>query len=381
MDFLRKLTGTHDDRSTPKIDAGVIASSADALNLRANLYDLARSLSSLATQVTDLTARVDALGAQPVDAATHAAGLESRVVFLESALNNAEARAGEACERAARAEAQIASAAETLAQIQTLDPIVARLAEIERQLPAVREECRQILTEQEALSDAATRLRASTADVTDQAATLQQVSSDARESAERAARTVADVEHRLESLSRFDAVSRDTGAQLQTLNALAERVTSKVKALEQQHDTIEHALDESRKVSEMVWNLDAQIGKLQEGTRLADRVEWSLAQLGGLQNESATQMAEAVRARAEFTERFEQQRREATESRPGRGRPRGLSRAQQEGTGHARRASGDGPRGNGAPSPRQRDAGRPGTSAGRSVRVGARAGPGARPAS
>ncbi len=234
------------------------------------------------------------------------------MAFLESALNNAEARAGEAHERAARAEALVSSAAETLAQIQTLDPTVARLAEMERQLPAVREECRQILAQQEALSDEADRLRASTADVTDQAATLQQVSSDARESAERAARTVADVEHRLDSLSRFDAVSRDTGAQLQTLNALAERVTSKVKALEQQHDTIEHALAESRKVNEMVWNLDAQIGKLQEGTRLADRVEWSLAQLGGLQNESATQMAEAVRARAEFTERFDRQRREAT---------------------------------------------------------------------
>ena len=317
MDFLRKLTGTHDDRSAPKIDGSVIASSADALNLRANLYDLSRSLSAVAAQVEDLTARVEALGggaatgAQPP--AADGGGLEARVSSLETALLNAETRASQAHERAARAEDAVSHAAETLAQIQALDHMAGQLTDIERQLPAVREECRQILVQQSVLADAAEHLRESAAGAMSQALTVHQDSTEARDRAESAARTLAEVQQRIDALDRFDGISRDAAGQLQGLNALAERVTSKVKALEQQHDTIEHALAESRKVGEMVWNLDAQITKLQEGTRLADRVEWSLTQLSGLQHEATTQLAEAVRGRAEFTERFDRHRREATE--------------------------------------------------------------------
>ena len=61
------------------------------------------------------------------------------------------------------------------------------------------------------------------------------------------------------------------------MNALAEHVTSKFKALEHQHQTIEHALVESRKVAEMVWNMDAQIVKLNEGSAMTARVEETVA--------------------------------------------------------------------------------------------------------
>ena len=64
MDFLRKLTGTHEERSTPKIDANFITSGTDALNLRAHIYDLARSVTALGTQMSDLTERVDGLGGE-----------------------------------------------------------------------------------------------------------------------------------------------------------------------------------------------------------------------------------------------------------------------------------------------------------------------------
>jgi hypothetical protein len=53
------------------------------------------------------------------------------------------------------------------------------------------------------------------------------------------------------------------------LNALAERVNAKLKALENQQQTIDRALLDSRRVSEMVWEMDAQIARLREGSTVA----------------------------------------------------------------------------------------------------------------
>ena len=91
------------------------------------------------------------------------------------------------------------------------------------------------------------------------------------------------------SSSRFrtlHALSQDTDAQLRSLNALAEHVSAKVKALESQQSVVEHALVESRRVHEMVWEMEVQLNKLNEGSKRATRVEETLAKLERIQAET-----------------------------------------------------------------------------------------------
>ena len=87
-----------------------------------------------------------------------------------------------------------------------------------------------------------------------------------------AAERLASVQRTLEGVSQFEAMTFDATEQLQTLNALAEHVTIKVKALEHQQQTIERALVDSRRVGEMVWEMNVQIAKLSEGSTLAASV-------------------------------------------------------------------------------------------------------------
>ena len=68
-----------------------------------------------------------------------------------------------------------------------------------------------------------------------------------RENAEQTTRTVRDVEEQLGPLTQLHELSKTTDERLSNLNALAEHVLSKVKSLESQKQTVEHAVVESNR--------------------------------------------------------------------------------------------------------------------------------------
>jgi chromosome segregation ATPase len=74
-----------------------------------------------------------------------------------------------------------------------------------------------------------------------------------------AADAVKDVESRLAAFAELQELSKTTEKRLTSLNALAEHVSHKAKALETQRHTVEHAVVEATRLNEMVWNMDAQI--------------------------------------------------------------------------------------------------------------------------
>ena len=79
-------------------------------------------------------------------------------------------------------------------------------------------------------------------------------------------------------------------------------MAAKVKALESQQSVVEHALVESRRVHEMVWDMEVQIKKLDEGTKRAASVEQTLATLERMHAETSTQLDEATRACEAFSQ-------------------------------------------------------------------------------
>jgi chromosome segregation ATPase len=91
-------------------------------------------------------------------------------------------------------------------------------------------------------------------------------------------RTVQDLESKIASLGTLHELAATTDERLKSLNALAEHVTVKTKALDTQRETIDHAAAEASRLNEMVWAMEAQIGKLEEGNRQVTRAKDVLRQ-------------------------------------------------------------------------------------------------------
>src|SRR5262249_6854321 len=92
-----------------------------------------------------------------------------------------------------------------------------------------------------------------------------------------------------------------TDEQLKSLNALAEYVSVKTKALETQKVTIEHAASEANRLNEMVWAMEVQIEKLEEGNRQVVHAEEILRQTEKLSGEVQGQLEAATERRDQFT--------------------------------------------------------------------------------
>src|SRR5262249_516317 len=80
---------------------------------------------------------------------------------------------------------------------------------------------------------------------------------------------------------------------------------------EDQQSVVERALVESRRVHEMVWEMEAQIGKLNEGGKRTARVEEMLARIDRTVAETAARQEEATRARESFCYEVNPQHQEA----------------------------------------------------------------------
>ena len=115
------------------------------------------------------------------------------------------------------------------------------------------------------------------------------------------ARTVGDIEAKIASLGTLHALATTTEERLTSLNALAEHVTVKTKALDTQRITLDHAASEASRLNEMVWAMEAQIGKLEEGNRQVTRAEEVLRQAEELAEEAQDGLDAATVRRDQFT--------------------------------------------------------------------------------
>src|SRR6185295_2078007 len=76
-------------------------------------------------------------------------------------------------------------------------------------------------------------------------------------------------------------------------------VSRKAKALESQQQAVEHAVVQTNRVNEMVWSMDVQIGKLNEGLKQAAKAEEQIGRIEKLAAEASAQLDAATTARQE----------------------------------------------------------------------------------
>ena len=117
-------------------------------------------------------------------------------------------------------------------------------------------------------------------------------------------KSVKEIEKKLGPLVQLQELSKNTEERLASLNALAEHVSQKAKALEAQKHAVERAVVEANRLNEMVWSMDVQIAKLNEGSKHVARAEDTVARMEKLAQETTAQLSAATTAREEFGREF-----------------------------------------------------------------------------
>ena len=162
---------------------------------------------------------------------------------------------------------------ETRASVEALARERAVLEDLREQIAQSKAETRQAIEEAGGLRGAVEQVRGTAGQLGQDYVKLRDTTRSAREDASAVTGAVKDIESRLGPLMQLQNQSKTTEDKLTALNALAEHVTQKAKALESQKHTIDRATVEANRLNEMVWAMDVQIGKLNEGLKKAARGE------------------------------------------------------------------------------------------------------------
>ena len=160
------------------------------------------------------------------------------------------------------------------------------------------------------------RLRGLTGQLRQDHARLKDSLRETREQAAATTEAVRDVDKKLGPLAELHELSENTEIRLATLNSLSEHVLQKVKVLEKQKHTVEHAVVESNRLNDLVWNMDVQVAKLKDGAQQAGQVEETVNRIEVLTNDTVARLDEATKSKEAFTrelDKLEQGRSELTD--------------------------------------------------------------------
>src|SRR5262245_9304379 len=296
--------------ATAKEERSAISAMLTALTTRtAKLAPLSKSLEQVTEKATSVTTRLDEI-------AKRLGALDDRTKALEDvdkriqALNEAARQAEQTTLKALGPDGELAKhrealqhlssqALQTQAVLDTLKMERASLEELRGQLRESESEIKHSSTHAATLKAELDQVRSLAGALQQDYAKVRETSREAREDTSAALTTAKEVEAKLVPLTRLHELSQSTEERLTTLNALAEHVSRKAKALETQQQTVEHAVVQANRVNEMVWAMDVQIGKLNEGMKQAAKAEDTISRIEKLAQETNAQIDNAAKLRQE----------------------------------------------------------------------------------
>ncbi len=275
----------------------------------ASLTPIAKSFEQITQMMTGTTTKLEEIGER-------LAGLDGRTRELEQLggriqnLQDAAKQAEQSLREATKPDGEVRKHREAIeqlsAQARGTHASLAVLKEEHAAFEALRGELRSTQTAIEqsvehagALDKELEQLRSVAGGLTDEWVRLDDTSQRVRRETAAAVAAIGDVEKKLGPLAKLQSLGQNTEERLVVLNALAERVSLKAKAIESQQLTVEHALVQSNRVQEMVWSMDQQIAKLSEGMRHAASAEETLLRLEKLSTDTAQRLEGAARLQAE----------------------------------------------------------------------------------
>jgi chromosome segregation ATPase len=275
----------------------------------ASLTPIAKSLEHITQMMTGATMKLDEIGER-------LAGLDGRTRELEQLgghiqdLQDAAKQAEQSFREATRPDGELQKHREAIEQLSSeargthaslavLKDEHAALEELRVELRSAQTEIKQSVEHTGALDKELEELRGVADGLTEEWVRVGETSRTAREETSAAVAAIREVEKKLGPLAQIQALGQNTDERLVALNALAERVSLKAKAIESQQPTVEHALVQSNRVQEMVWSMEQQIAKLSEGMRHAAAAEETLMRLENLSTDTMQRLESAARLHAE----------------------------------------------------------------------------------
>ncbi len=147
-------------------------------------------------------------------------------------------------------------------------------------------------------------VRSTGVQLTSEFARIRDTSREAKDASTTAMENVKEIEKKLGPLVQLQELSKNTEERLASLNALAEHVAQKAKALEAQKHAVERAVVEANRLNEMVWSMDVQVAKLNEGSKNVARAEDTVARMEKLAQETTAELSAATTAREEWSREF-----------------------------------------------------------------------------
>ena len=290
-------------------------------------------LSTLGRTLQEVTERAGPAEGKMEDLTGQLSTLDRRFVGLEEVGNRAEmlrtdvgkveesvrqllAPDGDFEKRRQAMEQLSAQAVQNVAQLDAIKKEQSTLDDARERLRVAQRAVAGAASTTAALKGDVDRLRGLSGQLTQDHALLKDSLRETFEQATATTAAVKDIEAKLGPLSQMQELGRDTETQLSTLNSLAEHVLQKVRVLENQKHTVEHAVVESNRLNELVWGMDVQVAKLNDGAQQAAQVEQTVNRIEGLASEAMARLDLATTSRDSFTrelEKLEQGRAQLTD--------------------------------------------------------------------
>jgi chromosome segregation ATPase len=317
LDGLKNLTGgkgkTQQQASelerliaTAREERGAVSAVLDTLTSRsARLAPLALSLEQVGDRTAAVAAKLDEIGARlnGLDERTRSfEDVAKRIEALTSAAQQAELTTQKAIgpdgelRKHREAVQQVSSQAlQTQATLDTLKKERASLEELRTEVRAAFKEVEQSANTFTTLKGELGQVRSMVTGVTQDFTRIRETSREARNDSTAAMATAKDIEKKFVPLAQIDELSRNTEERLASLNALSEHVTRKAKVLDTQQQAVEHAIVQANRVTEMVWGMDIQIGKLNEGLKQTATAEETIGRMEKLSDAAVQRMEAAIK--------------------------------------------------------------------------------------
>src|SRR6185503_15212641 len=289
-------------------ERSALSAMLSALTTRgAKLTPLGKQLEQVTEHATSVTGKLDDIGKRlaSLDSRTHELEqVDKRIQDLKDQAKQAEATTqkaigpdGELHKHREAVQRLSSQALQTQAVLDTLNKERSALEDLRGQLRAAEKEVKTALGNAGTLKVELDQVRATSSAIQNDYTRIRDTSREAREDTNAAMATVKEVEKKLGPLAQLHELSQSTEERLNSLNALAEHVTRKAKALETQQQAVEHAVVQANRVNEMVWSMDVQIAKLNEGMKQASRVEDTIGHIEKLTEETGAQLETAGKTR------------------------------------------------------------------------------------
>jgi len=278
------------------------------------LAQTSKALDQVAQKADAALKRLDELGTRVNGYDERAKGLEqleTRITALVDHVREAERVAGKITapdgdlQKHRLAVSQLASQAlETQATIETLRKEKASYDDLRGLLKSSTAEVARSVEGVATLKGELDVVRSVGTQLTQEFQRIREASREARDDSTAATEAVKEIEKKLGPLVQLQELSKNTEERLASLNALAEHVSQKAKALEAQKHAVERAVVEASRLNEMVWAMDVQIAKLNEGSKQVARAEDTVMRMEKLAEETHAELATASAAREEFSREF-----------------------------------------------------------------------------